>query len=71
MIIGKTNSSISGVLRDTFRPVDEQVRHMLGLLDDDEHFAWLLWWCPDDADWTFNPGPVEDAYGGSYLQAGG
>jgi hypothetical protein len=71
MIIEKTNSSISGVLRDTFRPVDEQVRHMLGLLDDDEHFAWLLWWCPDDADWMFNPGPVEDAYGGSYLQAGG
>lgn len=71
MIIEESNSRISGILRDTFRPMHEQVRHMLGLLDDDEYFAWRLWWCPDDADWMFHPARAEEAYGGSYLQAGG
>ncbi|OII33044.1 hypothetical protein BIU98_06220 [Curtobacterium sp. MMLR14_010] len=44
---------------------------MLGLLDNDEQFAWQIWWCPDDADWMFNPEQAEEQYGNSYLQAGG
>lgn len=44
---------------------------MLGLLDDDERFAWRIWWCPDDADWMFNAEQVEAEFDGSYLQAGG
>ena len=71
MIIEKSNGSVSSILQDTFRPMPDQVRRMLGLLDNDEQFAWLIWWCPDDADWMFNPGPVEEQYSGSYLQAGG
>lgn len=71
MIIQETNSSISSVLKETFRPMQEQVRHMLGLLDDDEHFAWRIWWCPDDADWMFNPEKVEAEFDAAYLQAGG
>ncbi|MCP1503031.1 hypothetical protein J2Y89_001775 [Curtobacterium herbarum] len=71
MIIEETNSSVSSVLRDTYRPIADQVRRMLGLLDNDEQFAWQIWWCPDDADWMFNPKPVEEQYSGSYLQAGG
>lgn len=71
MIIQETNSHISSVLKGTFRPMSAQVRHMLGLLDNDEHFAWRIWWCPDDADWMFNPEKVEAELDGSYLQAGG
>ena len=71
MIIEETNSSVSSILRDTYRPIADQVRRMLGLLDNDEQFAWQIWWCPDDADWMFNPKPVEEQYSGSYLQAGG
>jgi hypothetical protein len=71
MIINESNSRISSILRDTFRPMPDQVRRMLGLLDNDEQFAWQIWWCPDDADWMFNPAPVEEQYSGSYLQAGG
>lgn len=71
MIIQETNSSISSILKDTFRPMPQQVRHMLGLLDNDERFAWRIWWCPDDADWMFNPEKVEAEFDGSYLQAGG
>ncbi|WIE60924.1 hypothetical protein DEI97_014370 [Curtobacterium sp. MCLR17_032] len=66
-----SNSSVSSILQDTFRPMPDQVRRRLGLLDNDEQFAWLIWWCPDDADWMFNPKPAEEQYSGSYLQAGG
>jgi len=71
MIITMSNGSVSSILQDTFRPMPDQVRRRLGLLDNDEQFAWLIWWCPDDADWMFNPGPAEEQYGDSYLQAGG
>lgn len=71
MIIQETNSHMSSVLKDTFRPMPDHVQHMLGLLDDDEHFAWRIWWCPDDADWMFSPEKVEAEFDGSYLQAGG
>jgi hypothetical protein len=71
MIINESNSRISSILQDTFRPIPDQVRRMLGLLDNDEQFAWQIWWCPDDADWMFNPAPVEEQYSDSYLQAGG
>jgi len=71
MIITKSNGSVSSILQDTFRPMPDQVRRRLGLLDNDEQFAWLIWWCPDDADWMFNPKPAEEQYSGSYLQAGG
>ena len=71
MIITMSNGSVSSILQDTFRPMPDQVRRRLGLLDNDEQFAWLIWWCPDDADWMFNPKPAEEQYSGSYLQAGG
>lgn len=71
MIITMSNGSVSSILQDTFRPMPDQVRRRLGLLDNDGQFAWLIWWCPDDADWMFNPEPAEEQYGGSYLQAGG
>ena len=71
MIIEESNSSISSILQDTFRPLPDQILRMLGLLDDDEDFAWRIWWCPDDVDWSFDPDQAEEAYGGSYLQAGG
>jgi hypothetical protein len=71
MIIQETNSSISSILRDTFGSISEQVHRVLGLLDNDEYFAWQIWWCPDDADWMFNPEQAEEQYGDSYIQAGG
>lgn len=71
MIITQSNGNVSSILQDTFRPMPDQVRRRLGLLDNDEQFAWLIWWCPDDADWMFNPKPAEEQYSGSYLQAGG
>jgi len=71
MIITMSNGGVSSILQDTFRPMPDQVRRRLGLLDNDEQFAWLIWWCPDDADWMFNPKPAEEQYSGSYLQAGG
>ena len=57
MIIHETDSSI---LRDTFWSMPDPVRRMLGLLDNDEQFAWLIWWCPDDADRMSNPEHAED-----------
>ena len=40
MIITQSNGSVSSILQDTFRPMPDQVRRMLGLLDNDEQFAW-------------------------------
>ncbi|MBF4596626.1 hypothetical protein ITJ50_14910 [Curtobacterium sp. VKM Ac-2889] len=72
MIITKTNGSVSSVLNDTFRPLPEQVRRSLGLLDNDDHFAWLVFSAPiDDQTWRAGPQAVIDEYGDSYLQAGG
>jgi hypothetical protein len=71
MIITESNSQISSVLKDTFLPYPEQIRRMLGFLDDDEDFAWRMWWCPDGTDWSGDPERAEAEFGGSYLQAGG
>lgn len=72
MIIMKTNGSVSSVLNDTFRPLLDQVRLCLGLLDNDDQFAWLVFAAPiDDRTWRAGPQSVIDEYGGSYLQAGG
>ncbi|MBT1610489.1 hypothetical protein [Curtobacterium poinsettiae] len=72
MIITKTNGSVSSVLNDTFRPLPDQVRRSLGLLDNDDHFAWLVFSAPiDDQTWRAGPQAVIDEYGDSYLQAGG
>jgi hypothetical protein len=72
VIIMKTNGSVSSVLNDTFRPLPDQVRLCLGLLDNDDHFAWLVFAAPiDDRTWRAGPQSVIDECGGSYLQAGG
>jgi hypothetical protein len=71
MIITESNSRISSVFRETFRPYPDQIRRMLGFLDNDEHFAWRMWWCPDHTNWARNPQRAEAMFGGSYLQAGG
>ena len=68
----KTNGSISTVLNDTFRPVPDQLRRSLGLLDNDDQFALLVFLAPiDDQTWRAGPQTVIDEYGDSYLQAGG
>jgi hypothetical protein len=71
MIITESNSKISSVLKDTFSPIPEQVHRMLGFLDNDEDFAWRVWWCPDGTPWSRDPEKAEAEFGGSYLQAGG
>ena len=43
----------------------------LRLTTHQDHLGQRIWWCPDDADWMFNPDKAEEQYGGSYLQAGG
>jgi hypothetical protein len=66
------NGSISSVLNDTFRPVSDQIRLCLGLLDNDDQFVFLVFSAPiDDRTWRAGPQAVIDEYGNSYLQAGG
>jgi hypothetical protein len=72
LIIIKFNGSVSSVLNDTFRPVSDQIRLCLGLLGNDDQFAFLVFSAPiDDPAWRAGPQSVIDEYGGSYLQAGG
>jgi hypothetical protein len=72
LILTKTNGSVSSVLNDTFRPLPDQVRRCLGLLDNDDHFAWVVFSALiDDETWRTGPQSVIDEYGSSYLQAGG
>ncbi|WNY35184.1 hypothetical protein Q9Q99_09630 [Curtobacterium flaccumfaciens] len=48
------------------------MRRSLGLLDNDDYFAWLVFSAPiDDQTWRAGQQSVIDEYGNSYLQAGG
>jgi len=71
MFINSTNNQTESELRNDFRPYDEQIRRMLGLLDGKERFSYSLWFVPDDAGWPDAPGYNEDEHGREYLQSAG
>jgi hypothetical protein len=72
VIIMKFNGSVSSVLNDTFRPVSDQIRLCLGMLDNDDQFGFPIFSAPiNDQTWRAGPQTVIDEYGNSYLQAGG
>ena len=68
-------SGFSGIgrseLKDTFRPIPEQIRRELGLLDGKEKVAYLIYYVPDEAGWPDAPGFDESKYDDEYLQSAG
>ena len=72
MFITKIPGDSTTTLSNSFRPYDEQIRRELGLLDDDELFAYILYYLPDELDWQDEPEDENGvAYQDQYLQAGG
>lgn len=73
MFINTTNSERESQLTADFRPIKDQLRRMLGLLDgqSDGRFAYAIWWLPDDAGWPDAPDYKAGEYDLDYLQAGG
>ncbi len=55
MFVMTTNSASSMRLTDAFRPYREQIRFNLGQLDNDEDWAYQLWYVPDSAGWPDAP----------------
>jgi len=51
-----TNSARSMRLTDSFRPYRDQIRWNPGQLDNDEDWAYQLWFVPDSAGWPDAPG---------------
>lgn len=56
---------------DAYRPVPDQLRRNLGLLDGDEDYAYLMYYVPDDAGWPDGDGYRDSDYGGEYIQSAG
>jgi hypothetical protein len=72
MYITKIPSDSTTTLSNSFRPYDEQIRRELGMLDNDEIFAYILYFLPDGLDWQDEPEDENGVpYHGQYLQAGG
>ncbi|WP_058724129.1 hypothetical protein [Curtobacterium luteum] len=71
MFVMTTNSASSMRLTDAFRPYREQIRFNLGQLDNDEDWAYQLWYVPDSAGWPDDPGYSDEDWNSRYIQAGG
>ncbi|MEK6345745.1 MAG: hypothetical protein V4737_18195 [Curtobacterium sp.] len=71
MFVMTTNSASSMRLTDAFRPYREQIRFNLGQLDNDEDWAYQLWYVPDSAGWPDAPGYSDEDWNSRYIQAGG
>lgn len=71
MFVMTTNSESSMRLTDSFRPYREQIRFNLGQLDNDEDWAYQLWFVPDTAGWPDAPGYSDFDWNSRYIQAGG
>jgi hypothetical protein len=71
MFVMTTNSESSMRLTDSFRPYRDQIRFNLGQLDNDEDWAYQLWYVPDTAGWPDAPGYSDFDWNSRYIQAGG
>lgn len=71
MFIKTFNAASSMQLTDAVRPYREQIRFNLGQLDNDEDWAYQLWYVPDSAGWPDAPGYSDFDWNSRYIQAGG
>lgn len=71
MFVMTTNFESSMRLTDSFRPYRDQIRFNLGQLDNDEDWAYQLWFVPDSAGWPDAPGYSDFDWNSRYIQAGG
>lgn len=58
-------------LTDAFRPYRDQIRFNLGQLDNDDDWAYQLWYVPDSASWPDAHGYSDHDWNSRYIQAGG